>query len=49
MHFGTKSYLKNTRNYTPKHAINILTRVMRINLIGCEKYDAVGAMRFKNQ
>jgi hypothetical protein len=49
MHFSMKNYLKSIRNHTVKHAINILTRVTRINLIGCEKYDAVGAMRFKNQ
>jgi hypothetical protein len=24
MHFGTKSYLKNTRNHTAKHAHNLL-------------------------
>jgi len=27
MHFGTKSYLKSTRNHTAKHALNILPEV----------------------
>jgi hypothetical protein len=25
MHFGTKSYLKNTRNHTAKHALKLLS------------------------
>jgi hypothetical protein len=25
MYFGTKSYLKNTRNHTAKHALNLIT------------------------
>jgi hypothetical protein len=24
MHFGTKSYLKNTRNHTAKHALKVI-------------------------
>jgi len=27
MHFGTKSYLKSTRNYTARHALSVQMRV----------------------
>jgi hypothetical protein len=29
MHFGTKSYLKSTRNHTAKHAINIQVKKLK--------------------
>ena len=37
MHFGTKSYLKSTRNYTVKHALHYL--LVPILLMGCIIYN----------
>jgi len=38
MHFGTKSYLKSTRNHTAKHTLNIAQEVVESQQ-SCRKHQ----------
>jgi hypothetical protein len=41
MHFGTKSYLKSTRNHTARHALKTITSSSCIRLLGSDYFFKV--------
>jgi hypothetical protein len=46
MHFGTKSYLKSTRNHTAKHALIKFSWMTKINKSQCPDNCEFGALGY---